>query len=171
MGIVLILPMTAIFDLPSEDISNSVYYDVNASTLYYRVGNMRKDGFVVIPDVDSEEIDYLVEHINKAKLAIKTYINHVSGLKSIEAQNTDHLITNLLLRNINIKDLLKRTYPLMDINRLYYVCIMEPENPSLRKRNGDSSFPYQGLACVQRPRYHLYRLGRKVPCFCLPDPL
>jgi len=116
-------------DLPFEDISNSVYYDVNASTLFCRVGNMPKDGFVVIPNVGSEEIDYLLEYVDKAKLAIKTYINHVSGLKSIESQNTDHLITNLLLRNINIKDLLKRTYPLMDINRLYYVCIMEPENP------------------------------------------
>lgn len=124
-------------DLPPEDLKENIYFDEMASTLYFRVGNQPKDGYVVVPGVSPEEVDVLTEHLSVTKLAIKTFVNHVSELKSIENQNTDHLITNLLLRNINIKDLLKHTYPLIDINRLYYVCIMEPEN-TLTKREMDT---------------------------------
>lgn len=65
-------------DLPPEDLKENIYFDEMASTLYFRVGNQPKDGYVVVPGVSPEEVDVLTEHLSVTKLAIKTFVNHVS---------------------------------------------------------------------------------------------
>lgn len=115
--------------LPDQSHMVGSFYDEVTKTLYYRAGCSQNSGFIIINEVNPESSESYQECLEQAALAVRTYLAQVSAMESVQNLYTDNFITDVLLRNMNIKDLMKRNYSSLnlDLNNLYYVCIMEPE--------------------------------------------
>lgn len=115
--------------LPEWKDNGRFFYNEDTQTLYYCVGYGEEDGFIIIKNVDSEHYATYLTSLDQASLAVRTYLAQLSVRENLENRYTNNFITDILLRNINIKDLMKHNYALieLDLQSLYYVCILEPE--------------------------------------------
>lgn len=114
--------------LPDWDQKQKLLYHELSRTLYYRVGSGKQDGFIIVAEVDPPDCAACQKPLEQAALAVKTYLSRVAAVEAIEDLYFHNFITDILLRNINIKDLMKHSHPLLnlDLDSLYYVTVMEP---------------------------------------------
>jgi sugar diacid utilization regulator len=121
--------------LPDWKNTEPLFYDETTRRLYYRIGCGDKGGFIIVNDVKPECCGTYRVPLDKSALAVKTFLAQAAVMESTENLYTNNFLKDVLLRNINIKDLMKGNYALLnlDLNSLYYICIMEPEK-SLTQR-------------------------------------
>ncbi|MDN5376189.1 MAG: PucR family transcriptional regulator, proline-responsive transcriptional activator [Thermacetogenium sp.] len=105
------------------------YYQAADNTLYYYTGFTDKDACILLVGAEEDRIKDWKKHLEKVSLAVKTYILLVKETEKAKNQFTSKLIEDILVRNVcNIKDLIKQyNFYSFDLNKLYYVAIMEPE--------------------------------------------
>lgn len=115
--------------LPPRSV-NKHFYNSKTKKLYYWTGNSEKEAYIVIENVEPGDPEALESYLEEASLAVKVYFTKVHTAKSVESTLTHKLIEDLLVRNINIKEILKRANISLDLNNLYYVPIMEAEKAS-----------------------------------------
>lgn len=96
--------------------------------LCYKVGNNLNDGFIFVKDVAEQDCQGIIVFLEQASLALRTFFNHAYTIEELENSYTHNFLTDVLLRNINIKEIIKQNYPLLnyDLNSLYYVSILYP---------------------------------------------
>lgn len=102
------------------------FYDERSRTLFYRVGFNEKDGFILVEEIDSEDIEACKELLDQASLAVKTYLTSIYSMENLENHYINSFLTDVLIRNINIKDIIKQNYAFFnfDNDNLYYITIM-----------------------------------------------
>ncbi|NPV29322.1 MAG: hypothetical protein HPY58_06600 [Firmicutes bacterium] len=113
--------------LPCTENDDRFFYDPRTRRLFCRTGHGGKDGYVIVEDVGPGEHDNFAEPLEEASLAVKTFFAQAHAAESAENLHIHKLIADLLVRNINIKEIIRQTNFCLDLNRLYYVCVMEPE--------------------------------------------
>ncbi|MGE4271501.1 MAG: PucR family transcriptional regulator [Desulfitobacterium sp.] len=107
---------------------NPYLYDKGTKTLCFKVGSNENDGFIFVKEIAEQDCQWIIEFLEQASLALRTYFNHTYSIEKLENSYTHNFLTDVLLRNINIKDIIKQNYPLLnyDLNSLYYVSIFSP---------------------------------------------
>jgi sugar diacid utilization regulator len=115
--------------LPCAESDDHLFYEPRTRRLFYCTGHGRKNGYIIVDDVDPGEHDIFAEPLEEASLAVKTFFAQAHTAESAENFHIHNLIADLLIRNINIKEIIKQANFCLDLNRLYYVCVMEPEQP------------------------------------------
>lgn len=129
--------------LPCLGNKGSSFHDKDTGMFYYQNGHSETDGFVIIKDVNPECCEIYLKSLNQASLAVRTYLSQMSAQENIVNLYADNFITDVLLRNINIKELMKNNRVLqnLDLNNLYYVCILEP-GKTLNEREMRTLYSY-----------------------------
>ncbi len=120
------LPQSFFSIILNWDGGSPYLWDEELLTLCYKVGTSEKDGFIFVEPAHSEECHELIPSLEEASLAVKTYFNLAHSMEKLNNVYTNNFIADILLCNINIKELLKQNSFLLnyDLNNLYYVCIM-----------------------------------------------
>ncbi len=119
------------------------FYDEDTRRFYYPVGSSEKDGFIIINDVDPEGYETWLESLEQASLAVRTYLAQIAATETIENLYNNNFLTDVLLHNVNVKELIKNNYSLLslNLNNIYYVCILEPER-TLNEREKQALLSY-----------------------------
>lgn len=103
-------------------------YDPLNRTLYYRTGFTNQDAWIIIGNVDDVDYPAWISHLEEVTAAVKIYIFIAREKENTEHQLKKKLFEDMLLWNAcNIKDLIRKNKYSLDLNKLYFVSIMEPE--------------------------------------------
>lgn len=113
------------------------YFEPNSRTLYYHTGFTEKDACILIKDVDNAaDIEDWKIPFEDVSVAIKIYLSMARETEKIKNQLTHQMLEDILIRNVcNIKEIARQYTWLLDLNKLYYVSILEPEPISETKMN------------------------------------
>lgn len=118
--------------LPQRD-GKKQFYNPKTNNLYYWAGYSEKEACIVIENIEPGTLETLESYLEETSLAVKVYFTKAHTAESVENTLTHKLIEDLLVRNINIKEIIKRANLPLDISGLYYVPIMEVEEASERE--------------------------------------
>lgn len=162
-------PDNLFLSLPCRVNESGALFDKDTERFFYKVGSGEKDGFIIINDVEPDNCEKYLELLDKASLAVRSYLAQLAATESIENLYANNFITDVLLRNINIKDLMKNNSALLnlDLNNLYYVTILEPER-TLSEREIHTLYSYtkEWLAYTNLDIYCTVWDNKNVVCVC-----
>jgi len=104
-------------------------YVGNTKTFCYKVGPHKQDGFIFVKDMDSDKYGEIIIYLEQASLPLRIYFNKIACIENLENNYTHDFLTDILLRSINIKEIIKQNYSLLhyDLNALYYVSLFCPK--------------------------------------------
>ena len=116
------------FDIILDWQNDPYFYDESNKILCYKVGNHMQDGFVFVKGVSVETCAETLELLEHARLALRIYFNKIASIETIENNYIHNFFTDIFLRSINIKEIIKQNYSLLhyDLNALYYVSMFYP---------------------------------------------
>lgn len=113
--------------IPREHRNRFTYEPANR-TLYYHTGFTDKDACIIISNVTDKEYPAWEPYLEEVSTAVKIYMFMAHEKEDMEHQFKKKLIEDMLLWNAcNIKDLIRQNKYYLDLNKLYFVSIMEPE--------------------------------------------
>lgn len=112
-------------ELPQHS-KEQLLIDESTNTLYYFTGFTEKDACIIIRGTTVEE--GLKAHLGSVSLGAKVYVNLMQEKEKIKNQFTHQLLEDILVRSVcNIKEIVKQYASVLDLNKLYYVAVLEPE--------------------------------------------
>lgn len=129
----IISPDDLFADIPYINVAsfqqNCFYYDQSLQNLYYYTGLTPKDACIIVKKVENaDEAEKWEEAFEDVSVALKIYIYLTKEKEKAKNQFTHQLIEDILIRNAcNIKEIAKQYNWLVDLNKLYYIAILEPE--------------------------------------------
>lgn len=99
------------------------------NTLYYFTGFTERDACIVIRGTTGDEGSAGWEaHLRSVSLGAKVYVNLMQEKEKIKNRFTHQLLEDILVRSVcNIKEIVKQYASVLDLNKLYYVAVLEPE--------------------------------------------
>lgn len=108
---------------------NYFYYNQNLQKLYYYTGFTEKDACIIVMNIENPVCaEKWEEYFDDVSVAIKVYIYLTKEKEKTRNHLTHQLIEDILIRNAcNIKDIAKQYNWMIDLNKLYYVAVLEPE--------------------------------------------
>lgn len=114
--------------IPSNLAGRDFYYHQNNKFLYYRVRYNSSSAFIIAQDVPVEQISQALSTLIDTKLAIKCYFCKVhKDSDRFEQELAEYLFTN---NNANIRDIAKLSENRLEMDRSYFVTLVETEKAS-----------------------------------------
>lgn len=114
--------------LPPHIPENKHFYQEVDRCLYYRVGFSGSSAYIVVKDLPAGMIPQTVYILTEAKLAMKCYFSKINkGKNKFERELAEYLS---LKSGANIRDIIKLSEKYLDINRPYFVSLLELEGAS-----------------------------------------
>ncbi|MDN5376183.1 MAG: PucR family transcriptional regulator, proline-responsive transcriptional activator [Thermacetogenium sp.] len=128
----------------------SFNYDPAKRNLYYHTGFTDRDACIIINNVSEAEYAEWIKHLEEVATAVKVFIFTAHEAEKMEHQFKKKLIEDILLWNASeIKELIRQNKYYLDLDKLYFVSIMEPVLDSktdmvrIRRQLGQLSQLYQ----------------------------
>lgn len=115
-------------ELPQHN-NRHLHIDEASNTLYYFTGFKEQDACIIIRGIaEKEGLAEWEAHLSSISVGVKVYVSLTQEKEKIKNQFTHQLLEDILIRNVcNIKEIVKQYASLLDLNKLYYVAILEPE--------------------------------------------
>ena len=105
----------------------SFNYDPAKRNLYYHTGFTDRDACIIINNVSEAEYAEWIKHLEEVATAVKVFIFTAHEAEKMEHQFKKKLIEDILLWNASeIKELIRQNKYYLDLDKLYFVSIMEP---------------------------------------------
>ncbi|MGB9791808.1 MAG: PucR family transcriptional regulator [Thermacetogeniaceae bacterium] len=103
--------------------------DEATNSIYYFTGFTEKDACIIIRGTpDKEALAEWESHLSRVSVGVKVYVSLTQEKEKIKNQFTHQLLEDILVRSVcNIKEIVKQYASVLDLNKLYYVAVLEPE--------------------------------------------
>lgn len=112
-------------DLPQTIGENEYYYKED---LYYPIQCNESDIYVIVKNLPTGMIPQAVSVLAEAKLALKCYFTRLDATNRHKEKVKKELPEHLFIKSkSSIRDILKRVELLLDIHKLYFIEMIEPD--------------------------------------------
>lgn len=114
--------------LPSHLRGRDFYYQPDVRYLYYRIRYNDTSAYIIARDIPVEQISQVLSIMIDTKLAIKCYFSKMyKDSERFERELAEYLFTN---SNANIRDIAKLSDNRLEMDRSYFVTLIEAETLS-----------------------------------------